>query len=131
MVIATGQNVDPDDFVATSAGAGDSGKVAKLDAAGKIGPTFFVPPTEHTSFPVSVTTKANQTIVVIAKGRTSQGASGTYDLTYDGVVKDSYSFSSATDRGEFTLMFVLTPGATTKDVGFNPDSDGKIIILYF
>ena len=40
-MIATGENIDPADFIATSAGAGDSGKVAKLNATGKFDESFL------------------------------------------------------------------------------------------
>ena len=40
MSITAGQDILASDFVSTSAGAGDSGKVAKLDSTGKIDTTF-------------------------------------------------------------------------------------------
>lgn len=43
MAITTGQQAVASDFVDTSAGAGDSGKVPKLGGAGKLDETFFGP----------------------------------------------------------------------------------------
>jgi hypothetical protein len=40
MAITAGSNANASDFVSTSAGAGDSGKVAKLNASGKFDKTF-------------------------------------------------------------------------------------------
>lgn len=40
-MISAGQDILASDFVSTSAGAGDSGKVAKLDATGKIDKSFI------------------------------------------------------------------------------------------
>jgi hypothetical protein len=41
MAITSGQTALASDFVSTSAGAGDSGKVPKLNASGVLDPTFF------------------------------------------------------------------------------------------
>ncbi len=110
--------------------ANDAGKVPQLEVDGKLSGGFLTTPTEHTSFPVSVTTKVGQSIVVIAKGKTAAVASATYSLTYDSVVQDSYSFATSSDRGSFTLLFAMTPGAKTADIGFDAPFDAKITILY-
>lgn len=48
MAIELGENASPDDFIETSAGAGDAGKVPKLNASGQLDQSFHKKPIRRT-----------------------------------------------------------------------------------
>lgn len=100
MAIITGQNVDPDDFIGNPA------------------PFFSIENTVGTTH--SLTTVANQKVLVIAKGYfTGSDNQQTISLQYNGVTKDSVIVRhSYTTSGyiPFCLMWVDTPGAATQNI---------------
>lgn len=76
------------------------------------------------SVPYSLTTVANQRVIVIVSGRILMNAGPTQDtinLQYNGVTKSSvtvgYSTTSASSFMPFTLMYSEVPGAATANIG--------------
>jgi len=118
MGLLTGQTVAQGDFVSTSAGAGDSGKAPKLNGSGVLSDTFIPIKIETTAGAThSLTTTAGQRVVVWAKGDTGDSAgSGTFNLQYDGVTKDTYVFANTGGRSSFSLMYTESPSAGTRNI---------------
>lgn len=106
--------------------AGTTGSTGTTGATGATGPTGAagsnapqVSASVTSSTTVSVTTTSGQTIVVIAKGTIIPGlVARTVSLKYDGVAKDSDSVGLLAINLEaaFTLIWVGTPGAQTKNL---------------
>ena len=121
MAITNGLTGDASDFVSTSAGAGDSGKVPTLNSSGKLDPSFFTVETS-TATTYSLTTTAGQTVIVWVKGdyinNTGTAPTGSIVLNYNSVQKDSLTIkaSASTERVPFALMYTETPGAATHDI---------------
>ena len=123
MAISTGSAASASDFVSTSAGAGDSGKVPKLNASGVLDKSFMGSAFETTTGTThSLTTTANQKILVLAKGDIQVISTGarTVDvlLKYNGITKDTIRVydQNTTSRHTFSLMYTETPGAATQNV---------------
>lgn len=123
MTITNGQTITDTDYITTSAGAGDSGKVPKLDASGQLDKSFTgIDVVTGTGVTLSLTTVASQRVVVFAKGDVAITSSGTKNvdvlLNYNSVQKDIvrvYNENTTTNRG-FALMYTETPGAATHDI---------------
>lgn len=66
----------------------------------------------------SLTTVANQRVIVWAKGdETDDGAGGTVVLSYNGVQKDVVGIKvGSTQKNPFALMYTEIPGAGTHDI---------------
>jgi hypothetical protein len=140
MAITNGQTGSAGDFVATSSGAGDSGKVAKLDANGRI-PVGFIDIVVGGNT-LAVTTIAGQRILVWAKGNLPSSVDNftvTMTLQYNGVTKDTVVMKETANTGSsaypFALMYTETPGAATHNIvvvsdGAAPDNV-VIMVLKF
>jgi hypothetical protein len=148
MAITTGQNANASDFVGTSSGAADSGKVAKLNANGKIPEAFVSPVSIATGagapVSLSITTLAGQRVVCFAKGVYDPGGTAGYTdivlLQYNGVTKDSNAIAGTGSAGTvkanqpFALMYTETPGAGTHDItvtATTPAALASVSILAF
>jgi hypothetical protein len=138
MTISAGSDIVAADFVSTSAGAGDSGKVPKLNASGQLDLSFLrslvIETTSGTSH--SLTTVAGQTVIVWAKGimGITGGGSGNATLSYNGVQKDivSGTSNSAVIAVPFSLIYTEVPGAATHNItvaGSVSVSEVVIIVL--
>ena len=125
MGLLTGQAIGQGDFITTSAGAGDSGKVPKLNASGVLDRTFISGTMTFQSTAgttLSVTTVAGQQIMVFARGRNSGSAgNGTASLKYNGVTKDSVAITSQATPTPYTLFYTEVPGAGTHDITLETD----------
>jgi hypothetical protein len=81
---------------------------------------------------LSLTTQANDKVVVWAKGNTGAPSStATIELKYDGVQKDIFSAPNNDQRGCFALQYSETPGAKTADVTVTSDQSGmsQVVII--
>lgn len=121
MTISAGSDIVAADFVSTSAGAGDSGKVAKLNATGVHDRSFLPLVVETTSGTThSLTTVAGQKVIVWAKGNVDSNTNDrVISLKYNGVTKDTTTTDGGgggTAQVPFALMYTETPGAATHDI---------------
>jgi hypothetical protein len=99
MAIANGETIDASDFIGNPA------------------PFFSIENTIGGTH--SLTTVANQRVLVIAKGSfTGSSAANVVSLQYNGVTKDSVKMrlGSSVDNMPFTLMYTEVPGAATQNV---------------
>src|SRR4051794_4174709 len=71
----------------------------------------------------SLTTVANEKVLVIAKGSTT---GGTVTLSYNGVQKDSVTTTA--NRSAWCLMYTETPGAATANIIIG-GSDSEYVII--
>src|SRR4051794_37900880 len=135
MTISAGSDIVAADFVSTSAGAGDSGKVPKLNASGLIDKSFSSLVVETTTGTThSLTTVAGQKVIVWAKGSVngSGGINQTVLLKYNGVTKDTILVraGNSTDT-PFEVMYTETPGAATQNitVTISGDTLNNVVII--
>lgn len=90
---------------------------------------------ETTTSPYSLTTTAGQRVIVFARGvyTTTGGGAVSYNLTYNGVTKDTVTvqLGAGADRNVFSLMYTEIPGAATANVAISGGSELKLIIIKF
>jgi hypothetical protein len=91
MSITLGQNASPDDFISTSAGAADVGKVPKLNAAGQLDQSFLKKPIRRT-YKYGATVGSSTTRFDITRPGTPNANTTRY--TWDGVGTDPVINSS-------------------------------------
>lgn len=83
----------------------------------------------------SLTTIANQTVMVWASGQihfNGSGAAKNIALKYNGVTKHTYDVdttSSGGDRFAFSLMYTETPGAATEDITVEGTDLSSVVIM--
>lgn len=88
----------------------------------------------------SLTTTANQRVIVFAKGNLNPGGGangGDATLAYNAVTKDTVSYGtsggSSSTRFPFTLMYTETPGAATQNITLATStgsvSNGLIVVI--
>ena len=93
MAITQGQNANASDFI-NAAGrnatpANDAGKGVKLESGGKFSEAFIQSLlASGTTSTLSVTTKVDTRLLVIAKGDLTINGTGSVTISYDGVEKD-------------------------------------------
>ena len=82
---------------------------------------------------LSLTTQANDKVVVWAKGIGAGGASGstnTVNLNYNGVLKDTGVFEATSDRDQFfALEYTEIPGAGTHDITVTSDKGLSSVVI--
>jgi hypothetical protein len=134
MGLLNGEAIGEGDFITTSAGAGDSGKAPKLNASGKLDPSFFTIETTAGATH-SLTTVAGQRVIVWAKGHDSRtaGSPSAINLKYNSVTKDTVSAGStsgSTQHVPFSLMYSEIPGAGTQNITVDGGTSlGSVVIM--